>query len=213
MTSTAASSSELIDISRRIERGVALYPGDDPVDSQPLCEIGPEAPCNITSLVNWTTHFLTHVDPPRHFFPDGATLDELPLDRWVGRARVVVVDGPAIEASDIPSDVKGLNVLFKTRNSSADPTSFDESHVYVTANAAQALVAGRANLVGFDYHSIDKFGDEDYPAHKTLLGGNVLVLEGLDLSASTPGEYYLSALPLKIGAADGSPVRAVLERR
>ena len=35
-------------------------------------------------------------------------------------------------------------------------------------------------------------------------------LENLDLSAVEPGDYYLIALPVKMGAIDGAPVRAVL---
>lgn len=37
------------------------------------------------------------------------------------------------------------------------------------------------------------------------------ILEGLDLSAVEPGDYRLTALPLFIEGADGSPVRAILE--
>lgn len=66
------------------------------------------------------------------------------------------------------------------------------------------------NLVGIDYLSIDRYGDEDYPAHRALLEANVLILEGADLADVAPGPYTLVALPLKIAGADGSPVRAIL---
>ena len=65
-------------------------------------------------------------------------------------------------------------------------------------------------MVGLDYLSVDRFGDDAYPAHRALLGGGVLILEGIDLSGVEEGAYMLYALPLKIEAGDGSPVRAVL---
>jgi len=64
--------------------------------------------------------------------------------------------------------------------------------------------------VGVDYLSVEEFGNEDYPAHRTLFAHNILILEGVDLSAVPPGQYNLIALPLKISRGDGSPVRAIL---
>jgi arylformamidase len=58
--------------------------------------------------------------------------------------------------------------------------------------------------------SVDRHGDEAYPAHHTLLGNGVLILEGIDLAGVAPGRYTLVALPLRIVGADGSPVRAAL---
>jgi arylformamidase len=64
--------------------------------------------------------------------------------------------------------------------------------------------------VGIDYLSIDAYGAEGFPAHKTLLGNGVTVLEGLVLHNAPAGNYTISALPLKIANGDGSPVRAIL---
>ena len=76
--------------------------------------------------------------------------------------------------------------------------------------AAAAAVERGVNLVGIDYLSVDRYGDGTYPAHRTLLRSGVLILEGIDLAHVAPGRYVLFALPLKIAAGDGSPVRAVL---
>jgi arylformamidase len=198
------------DISRAIVPSAAVYPGDDALAVEEVCSIGPDAPCNITALGNWTTHFLTHVDPPRHFVAGGATLDDIPLDRFVGRAIVVEVAGDVVGPEDVPTEIRGASVLFKTRNSDLDPSVFDENHVYLSAAAVDRLVAGGANLVGIDYLSVDRYGDEDYPAHRGLLGAEVLILEGTSLASVSAGEYELIALPLKIAEGDGSPVRAVL---
>src|SRR5262245_4985548 len=128
----------IIDISRTVAPGVAVYPGDEPLGVDTVCDVSDESPCRITSLQNWTTHFLTHVDPPRHFIAAGATLDDVSLDRFTGSTTVVGVSGDAVHASDVPSGLEGRNVLFKTRNSTLDPRQFHEDHVYVAADAVAA---------------------------------------------------------------------------
>lgn len=201
----------LIDVSRNISSNSVVYPGDAPLRMERLCSIEPGCPCNITEL-GWTTHFLTHVDPPLHFVEGGSSLDRVALDRFVSDAVVVEVDGDQVAENDVPAGaLNGLSILFRTRNSSiADDAPFDQSHVFITKAAAEAAVARGANLIGIDYLSVDRFGDEEYPAHRTLLGGNVIILEGLNLSSVKAGKYTLIALPLKIVGGDGSPVRAIL---
>lgn len=200
----------IYDITRIIHSDALVYPGDDPILVDNLCKIDNNCPCNITNL-EWTTHFLTHVDPPLHFIKDGRSLDDIPLDRFTGKSLVIEVDGDAVLPEHIPENVTGYNLLFKTRNSfEYDESKFNESHVYVSKEACEIAVERGINMVGIDYISIDRFGDESYPAHNTLLSNDVLILEGIDLSEVPLGEYFLFALPLKIKGGDGSPVRAVL---
>jgi arylformamidase len=200
----------LIDISRTISEGALVYPGDPPVRIRRRDDISSGAPFNLTEL-GWTTHLLTHVDVPLHFSASGAGVAEIPPGRFIGDALVVEVDGPAVLPEHVPQEAAGLNLLFKTRNSTSwNPLVYDTGHVYVSAGAAEAIASRGANLAGIDYLDVDRHGDEDYPAHRILLGADVLILEGIDLSGVEPGPYTLIALPLKIAGGDGSPVRAVL---
>lgn len=204
----------IIDISRTIADGALVYPGDDPVELERHWRIGPECPINMSRL-SWTTHVLTHLDPPFHFFEDGLSIDEIPLARFTGEARVVEITGDSIGPDDIPpvESIQGRNLLFKTRHSAAfNSRHFDPHHVYLTPEAARMAVARGVNLVGIDYLSVDRYGDEAFPAHRTLLGAGVLILEGLDLSDASAGCYTLHAFPLKLAHGDGSPVRAILVR-
>ena len=41
------------------------------------------------SEIRLGTHTGTHIDAPRHFFPEGSTLDAYPLHRLVGPGLVV----------------------------------------------------------------------------------------------------------------------------
>jgi len=202
----------LIDISREISSDSVVYPGDSPLEIERVASIGPDSAYNLSKL-GWNTHFLTHVDPPKHFVADGASVAELPLERFFGEAIVVEVEGPVILPNHLPEEDKleGISVLFKTDHIHRwDPTRFLEDHVYLSPEAAQLLVERKVNLVGIDYIDIDRFGDETFPTHQILLGANVPILEGLDLSQVQPGRYGLIALPLKIKDGDGSPVRAAL---
>lgn len=202
--------SGLIDISRTISGDALVYPGDPAPRLERLQEIARGAPVNTLQL-RWTTHLLTHLDLPRHFSDSGVAAPDIPVDRFIGPALVVEVEGAAVLPEHIPAQISGLNLLFKTRHSGAwDPLVYDTGHVYISAPAAREIARRGANLAGIDYLDVDRHGDADYPAHRALLSAGVLILEGIDLSGVEPGPYTLIALPLKIEGGDGSPVRAVL---
>jgi len=202
-----------IDISYPIVNGVPQWPGDPPIRMSRLKEIGPDSLAQVTKL-EWLSHFMTHVDAPAHFIAGGASIDELGLDHWSGDAVVVEVDGDLIEERHVPNQCEGLCVLFKTRNFELfQYSSFQENYVYVSGPAARLLAARKAKLVGVDYMSVDRYGDDQVPAHYALLGAGITILENIDLRTIAPGNYELVAFPLKIVDCDGSPVRAALRSR
>ncbi len=167
------------------------------------------------SHLSFSTHSGTHVDPPYHFMRDGQPLDQVPLDVFIGPARVVdvgavdVIDAAVLRQFDLAGATR---VLFKTKNSRFWHTTmeFQTSFVYLETDAAELLVAGGVRLVGIDYLSIEKFNFEQPTVHWTLLGANVVIVEGLDLTEIPAGDYELLCLPLKIKDGDGGPARVVL---
>lgn len=78
-------------------------------------------------------------------------------------------------------------------------------------SGADFLVERGVRLVGIDYLSIAPFR-QGQATHEVLLGAGAVILEGLDLSGVSQGEYQLYCLPLKIGGVEGAPVRAILIR-
>ena len=57
---------------------------------------------NNSSSVHTSVHAGTHVDAPFHFVPDGITIESLPLETFIGPARVCAVDaGTHITAADV----------------------------------------------------------------------------------------------------------------
>jgi arylformamidase len=184
----------IIDISRPVGADTPVWPGDPPVAVEPVARLEAGDPAAVSRLV-LGTHTGTHVDPPAHFVAGGATVDEIGLDVLVGPAVVV-------EAGQLAAAVGGHErVLLKT--------GAGDRFGVVTAGTARQLVEAGVRLVGVDTLSIEPATD-DYPVHRLLLGAGVVIVEGLDLSATPPGEYQLVCLPLRIAGGDGAPARAVL---
>ena len=206
---------KILDVTVSLAPGMPAYPGDPPFEIEPVRRHG-DAPFQL-SRMSLATHSGTHVDAPAHFVPGGATVDELPLEILLGKARVVEVvvrervERADLEALDLRDD---LRVLLKTRMSGQlQRPGFQEDHVYLSQDAALYLAQAGIKLVGFDYLSIDRFGSTDFPAHHALLGAGVVIVEGLDLSAVEAGEYDMSCLPLRVLGGDGAPARVVLRSR
>ncbi|GAJ06773.1 unnamed protein product [marine sediment metagenome] len=80
-----------------------------------------------------------------------------------------------------------------------------------TIRAADFLVNRGIRLVGVDYLSVGSFKHGGSYVHKTLLGGDIWIIEGLNLSSVTSGKYDLICLPLRIVGGDGTPARAILK--
>ena len=189
-TATGTVRAVIIDISRPVGADTPVWPGDPAVRVEPVARLEAGDPAAVSRLV-LGTHTGTHVDPPAHFVPGGATVDQLPLDVLVGPA--LVTDA----ATAVPPATE--RVLLK----SGAPGGV------VTTELARRFVDGGVRLVGVDTLSLEP-ETEDYPVHRLLLAAGVIIVEGLDLSAVAPGRYQLVCLPLRVAGGDGAPARAVL---
>jgi arylformamidase len=210
------SMSRIHDVTVPLSPGLPVYPGDPPFEIEPVERLDAGGPYNM-GRIRLGLHTGTHVDAPYHLLPDGVTVDQLPLEILVGKARVVVVpDREKVSRDDLEElDLRDdLRVLIKTRMSGQLlKPRFQEDFVYLTADAATYLVQAGIKLVGVDYLSVDRHGSRDYTAHHTLLGAGVVIVEGLDLSQVEAGEYDLFCLPLAVAGGDGAPARVLLKER
>lgn len=185
------------DISRELF-STEVYPGDPVPYSEVVRRMDAGDICNLSGFFTGC-HSATHMDAPRHFVIDGDTIDQLPVERFIGKCTVVTVEGIVTgEQIDklLPSCEK--MVLFR-----------GEGQAFLSQSAAFALVDGGISLVGTDAQSIAPIGDERAP-HNELLSAGIPILEGIDLTGITDGTYTLIALPLKLKGLEASPVRAVL---
>ena len=194
------------------------YPGDPGIEILDWFSLSHGDPANV-SFLKLGVHTGTHVDAPAHFIEGAARVESLSLDALIGPAHVVEVpeDRHSIDEAFVmdhcPSGAD--RVLFKTRNSTfwnGQGGEFREDYTYLELSAAEYLVKQGVRLIGIDYLSIEQFAQHGHPTHLALLSHGVIILEGLNLSAISPGKYELICLPLRIrsGKGDGAPARAVL---
>jgi len=202
------------DISEPIEPATAPFPGDTPFSQEWVMRQENGESCNV-STITMSVHVGTHTDSPLHFDIAGADMASVDLQRYIGRCRVIDVEGvgnpPLVPAAALtPAVLAGAErILFRTR-SSHDHRVFEPGFTAVGFDAAKALVAAGIRLVGIDTPSMDHAESKSLDGHHALYEGGIAILENLDLSQVPPGDYELIALPLRIVGGDSSPVRAIL---
>ncbi len=202
------------DISTPVRSGGVVYPGNPEIRIGALQAISRGAGANV-SAVAFGSHTGTHVDAAKHFFDDGETVDQIPLERLIGPSIVIAFDDGlmSIGADDLSQHDLGAHtrVVLKTRNSALLRRSdFVNDYTYLAPDGAEYLVQRGVELVGIDYLSIEQFHSGHHRTHLTLLKNRTVIVEGLDLSEVPPGEYQLICLPLRLAGLDGAPARAVL---
>ena len=209
---------KIYDVTVPVSLGVPIYEGDPPVSIESVRRIVDGDGANVTKLC-LGAHTGTHIDAPNHFIDGSLRIEDLDLEKLIGRCKVVEIEASAIaiEPSHI-ADLDGVErVLFKTRNSAfwnEPEKGFRKDFTYIETAAARALAEAGVKLVGIDYLSVEKFGSSDFATHIALLEREVVILEGLDLRGVVAGDYELISLPLKYvgGAGDGAPARTVLRK-
>jgi arylformamidase len=205
------------DISLPILPGGLIYPNNPPIEIAQVSSMRAGGSSN-GSRISFGSHTATHVDAQHHMIDGGWTIDQIDLGILIGDALLVRFpdDVMAITAALLSAvDLDGVErVLFATRNSRfIREREFRPDFTYVAPDAAELLVSRGVKLVGVDYLSIEQFKSGHHRTHKTLLGADVVIVEGLDLAAPPAGRYELICLPLAIPGLDGAPARAVLRER
>jgi arylformamidase len=218
---------KIIDLSLPIEEGMMTFP----THWHPVVEITILGRHGIegreTRKLVLGTHIGTHADAPRHFIPNGRTIDEIPLDVLIGPAIIADFGGcdplQDIDVADLKQRL-GENVptrlILRTGWSRYfGNLKFYNEYPFLSENAAQWLVENGVKLIAMDTPSPDNPAHsrgtaKDSPNHKMLLGAEVILVEYLtNLDAITSREVELVVLPLKLKGCDGSPVRCVAIER
>ena len=81
-----------IDISQPLHNGIAEWPGDTPFTYEVEFTKADTGSVNIGKLTT-STHMGTHIDAPFHFDDTGKRVLDLPIDLYIGRARVINLTG------------------------------------------------------------------------------------------------------------------------
>lgn len=192
----------IYDISQEVF-GCKVFPGDPSPQRNVLMSISEGEVCNLTEFT-MCAHNGTHVDAPYHFYDDGKKIDEVDLDKFIGYAYVTEHEGN-ISADD------AVRMLEKAKDCNAEASKrlLVKGNATVTTEAAKVFADAGIKLFGNESQTV---GPEDAPkeVHLIMLGAQIVLLEGIRLAKVPEGDYLLSAAPLNLGGADGSPCRAVL---
>lgn len=202
---------KIIDITPVVSPDLAVWPGDVPFSRSVALDIASGA--NITlSSITATVHLGAHTDAPSHYAAGGQTIEQRPLDYYVGPCEVIWVGvgrGERVRPEHLPGPVRAPRVLIRT-GSYPDPRRFNEDFAALSPDLVEHLADQGVRLVGIDTPSIDLCHDKALQTHLAVARRDLAILEGIVLDAVPAGLYTLVALPLPLLGADASPVRAVL---
>lgn len=174
-----------------------------------------------SEIIKLNTHTATHLDAPFHFFADMKTIDEIPIDRFIGRAIIVNLTGVepchAIEIKDLEpyadKITKDSIVLLCTGWSEKRGYSktYYNDWPYLSGEGAEWLLKKGVKGVGIDGMSMGGWYEgTGRPCHEILLSHEVWLLEELNFTEDVLAydEVELHAVPLKLTGCGGAPCRA-----
>lgn len=184
-------------------------------------------------------HGGTHLDAPVHFAKGKWSTAEIPLERLSGEAVVIDISKKINDNADylisvadieewekqngqIPSDAI---ILFKTGWGKFYPDAkkylgTDEKGATAVANlhfpsihpelAAWLIKNRKIKAVGIDTASVDYGQSKDFKTHQLLYAENIIGFENVaNMNALPTKGAYIMALPMKIKAGTGGPLRIV----
>jgi arylformamidase len=208
----------LIDLSHPLEHGQLNFPFDPKISvlvHNTVASIG----YNMTQI-SMATHQGTHLDVPYHFYDDGKTIDQMPLDRFYGPAALVdLAPGTCLRAkTPITFDMfrphaakfqRGAKVIYRTGwdRTFGKPECFSDFPT-LTLEAARWIAERRIGLLGMDTMTPSTEWKEVHLAllHKDV---EIVIVEGLTNLDKLPEQFTFAGFPLNIKGRDGSPIRAV----
>lgn len=156
-----------------------VYPGDPDVRIRQIHQLSKEG-WNLCT-VSVTTHTGTHVNTPIHMTENGKTLDNLPIDRFLGPC-TLYKPGMTID--------QDTGIIFATTN--------------VDMAMAEILIKTPPKFIG-----LAKEYEFDIAVEKFLLEHDIVSYENLIHTDKLPDRFMFYGLPLNIKSGDGSPVRAI----
>ncbi len=204
----------LYDITRTVSTRTAVWPGDTPYSITSQLSITQGASVNLTTIT-LSPHTGTHADAYFHYTTDGAHPAAMPLEHYIGRARVVTVtltDGALTPEAFAHVDLSGCErLLIHSHVSDLPDDVWPQTFPYLSVALVEYLAALGLKLIGLDSPSVDALDSKTLPCHHAIQQHGMVNLESLCLRGVPDGDYWLSALPLKLDAVCGAPVRAVLQ--
>jgi arylformamidase len=208
--------------------------------SQPLYDACPNCPVHplVVSQViathdrdGWRIEKLTlashtgsHVDAPLHKLAGGSSLDDIPLERFIGPAWIADLRNSApdraigadILAETLPEKLDDAIVLLATgwgdRRAASDEWHYHSP--FLAPDGAEWLVQRRVRAVGIDHYSIGGAREPgNSRTHEILLGAGMWIVEELrfpEEAFKLPQPCRFWSLPVNLKGHSGAFCRPVI---
>ena len=186
--------------------------------------------------INWlemTEHTSTHIDAPGHFVSGVWTIDEIPLDRLMGRAVIMDMRWAVTDPNDTVSVEEIMEWQYRTGISISRGDILivytgwgDHWGLYsewarymdVTGggfpgydiDAADYLIGRGVSATGIDTLSIDPAPSMTFDFHVSVLGENIYGVENVGITSNSPllnKTAFVIMMPLLVRDGSGGPVR------
>jgi kynurenine formamidase len=210
----------LIDLTQPLNEKMLVYPDTTPPTFEVTNTVVKDG--YREHQISMLSHTGTHIDAPSHILQHGRSLDQFPVDKFIGCAMVIDCRGRneiSLEflQSFEPKIAEVDFVLFHTGwQDKWNTLGYFEDCPIPAKEAARWLTTFKLKGVGVDAFSLDKIdsalavNEENLPNHHILLGKEILLIENLtNLDKLPDGVFTFQSFPLRIENADGSPIRAV----
>lgn len=208
-----------IDLSHPFVSGMPIYPGDPEYRSRVASQDTENG--FLVDEVAFGLHTSTHLDSPLHALKKGASIDQLPISRFIGEANVIRVapKDNVIKTTDLEKAYQALlksfsKLVIATGHESlwGKATYFDACPVFET-DFPDWAESHHLELIGADLPTFWFAGGEALLCHQKLFEQGIVLLENLTHLESLTSTIFLVALPLAFQGLEASPVRAIAKNQ
>jgi len=188
----------------------------------------PDAPVanSMNTVIALNTHIGTHIDAPRHFYADGTSVSDIPLDRIVMREALVLdvshkAAGQGVTGDDLEkTGVKpGPGQIAVIRTSWTD-RAFGKPEFWANTIHLEPSVGEWVERQGVCAVAMDCFPEKPFwlmtltptergANHKRWLKAGIPMIQMLTRLGSIAPKFTLVALPLNLKGMDGAPARVI----
>jgi arylformamidase len=208
----------LIDLTMPLSARTIPFPGHPPTELEPL-HASSETEGLRNTVMRSSLHTGTHFDAPSHFVAGGASIDQMPIERfWRPAVRLDLgetetrasIDLARLDAAGFSPAQVGEAILLLatgwTDRAWRSKRLFEDVPV-LGEDAAVAIAAARPAALGLDFAVDD---GPPWPNHAALLGAEVALIENLMGLRALPREgFEVIAFPQRLAGESAAPARVV----
>lgn len=214
--------SKFVDMTHPLEEGIPHWPTQAGLTVHPGMKYVEDG--SYWRNITFCEHTGTHIDALSHFIEGGENVDEIPIQRLIGRG--VRIDATGIAPGGVTSveDVKKFesqygslqkwDIVFfhfgwdKKWKTDEEGRLFMENWPGISAETAEYLLQKGVSAVGTDASALDAANTSN-PAHKVLLGNGVNIIENVNKLDCLPAFFGVIGLPCCFKDGSGSTMRLV----